>query len=196
MIPTNTCSNQIKSLVIDGVEITDPLKISSRFGLFFIAAKLRQTLSSISHISPIQLMGNLDRNLRFELSSISMEFVYTQLCAVDTNKSSGMAGVPSRLIKDGASGLAEPLTTLMNRTINEGILPIDWKHEVVTPIHKAGSKTDPSNFRPISVLPIFSKILERAVYGMVYNIYKNRNCFLPINRVSVDYTQQPLVLPM
>ena len=170
MIPTNTCSNQVKSLVTDGVEITDPLKISSRFGLFFIsiAAKLRQTLSSISHISPIQLMGNLDRNLHFELSSISIEFVYTQLCAVDTKKSSGMAGIPSRLIKGGASGLAEPLTTLMNRTINEGILPIDWKHEVVTPIHKAGSKTDPSNFRPISVLPIFSKILERAVYGMVY----------------------------
>ena len=126
-----------------------------------VAAKLRQTLSPISHISSIQLMGNLDRNLHFELSSISMEFAYTQSCAVNTKKSSGMAGVPSRLIKDGASGLAEPLTILMNRTMNKEILPIDWKHAVVTPIHQAGSKTDPSNFRPISVLPIFSKILEK-----------------------------------
>jgi hypothetical protein len=56
-------------------------------------------------------MENLDQNVRFELSSISVEFVYTQLCAVNTKKSSG---IPSRLIKDGAPGLAEPLSLLMN----------------------------------------------------------------------------------
>jgi hypothetical protein len=85
-------------------------------------------------------MGNLDQNVHFELSSISVEFVYTQLCAVNTKKSSGMPDIPSRLIKDGAPGLAEPLLLLMNRTINEGTLPTDWKHTVVTPVHKAGTK--------------------------------------------------------
>ena len=73
------------------------------------------------------------------------------------------------IIKDGAQALTRPLTILMNRTINEGSIPSEWKHALVTPVHKAGPKTDPSNYRPISVLPVFSKILERAVHGMVYS---------------------------
>ena len=81
VISTNTCNNQVKSIVIDGDDIIDPAKISSRFGLFFssIASKLRQSLPLISHVSPMQLMENLDQNIRFELSSISVKFVYTQL---------------------------------------------------------------------------------------------------------------------
>lgn len=120
-------------------------------------------------------MGNSDLNAHFEMSSITVEFVYTQLCAINTRNSSGMPGIPSRLIHDGAPELAEPLTLLMNRTINEGTLPTDWKHAVVTPVHKAGTKMDPSNFRPISVLPIFSKILQRAVHGMMYKYLQEHN---------------------
>ena len=97
------------------------------------------------------------------------DFVYKQLKALCSKKSTGLSDIPVRLIKDGAEALASPLTPLMNRTINEGTIPSEWKHAVITPVHKAGSKTDPSNFRPISVLPVFSKILERAVHRMVYN---------------------------
>ena len=69
---------------------------------------------------------------------------------------------------------------VMNRTINEGSLPADWKHAIVTPVHKAGSKSDPSNFRPISVLPIFSKILERAVHRMVYSYLQEHRLLSPL----------------
>ena len=57
----------------------------------------------------------------------------------------------------------------MNRKISEGSIPAEWKHAIVTPVFKSSSKTDPSNYRPISVLPVFSKILERAVHQMVYD---------------------------
>ena len=69
---------------------------------------------------------------------------------------------------------------LMNRMINEGSLPADWKHAIVSPVHKAGSKSDPSNFRPISVLPIFSKILERAVHRMVYSYLQEHRLLSPL----------------
>ena len=102
------------------------------------------------------------------LTPISRDFVFKQLQAINTKKFSGLAEIPSRLQKDGARALAEPLSLIMKGTINEGSIPSDWKHAVVTPVHKAGSKTDPSNFRPISVLPVLSKILERTVHQMVY----------------------------
>lgn len=51
----------------------------------------------------------------------------------------------------------------------------DWKHARVTPIFKSGSKTDPANYRPISVLPVFMKILERAIHEMTYTYLLENN---------------------
>lgn len=66
---------------------------------------------------------------------------------------------------------------MMNRSLAEGSIPAEWKHATVTPIFKSGSRTDPSNYRPVSVLPVFSKILERAVHRTVY-AYLQENKFL------------------
>ena len=63
----------------------------------------------------------------------------------------------------------------MNRSIAEGSIPSDWKHAVVTLVYKSDSRTDPNNYRPISVLPVFSKILERAVHKMVYTYLQQHN---------------------
>ena len=63
----------------------------------------------------------------------------------------------------------------MNRSLSEGSVPSDWKHAVVTPIHKSGSTSDAANYRPISTLPVFSKILERAVHTMVYAYFQENN---------------------
>lgn len=118
-----------------------------------------------------------------------------QLKARNSRKSSGIQDIPVRLIKDGVEALARPLTTLMNRTINEGKIPSEWKHALVTPVHKAGPKTDPSNYRPISVLPVFSKILERAVHGMVYSYLQENKLlssiqsgFRPLHSTSMCLT--------
>ena len=56
----------------------------------------------------------------------------------------------------------------MNRSIDEGSIPSEWKHALVTPIHKSGQKSDPANYRPISVLPVFMKIMERAIHKSIY----------------------------
>ena len=76
---------------------------------------------------------------QFSLSQITVDFVYKQLKVQKSNKSSVLPGIPVRLVTDGAEALVRPLTLLMNRAINEGTLPVDWKHAIVTPVHKAGS---------------------------------------------------------
>ena len=53
--------------------------------------------------------------------------------------------------------------------------PKDWKHALVTPIHKGGDKCSTSNYRHISILPIVSKILERRVHSAVYTYLKENN---------------------
>ena len=76
----------------------------------------------------------------------------------------------------------------MNRTISEGSIPSEWKHAVVTPVYKSDSKTDPANYRPISVLPVFSKILERAVHKMVIPIYSSTIFSLSTSLAFAAYT--------
>ena len=163
----------VKSNLLKSTERISPIQSKS------IIANLRQTLSvqAVPLCSPQLLTG-----AQFRLSQITVDFVYKQLKALNSKKSSGLHvhDIPVRLVKDGAEALARPLTLLMNRTINEGSLPADWKHAIVTPVHKAGSKSDPSNFRPISVFPIFSKILERAVHPMVYSYLQEHRLLSPL----------------
>ena len=78
------------------------------------------------------------------------------------------------LLKDGCNALAKPLAILMNRSLAEGAIPSDWKHAMVTPVFKVSSKTDPANYRPISVLPAFVKIVEQTVHTMVYDYQENQ----------------------
>ena len=73
----------------------------------------------------------------------------------------GCDGIPPRFLKLCSSLITTPLTHIINRSLTESKIPALWKKANVTPIHKGGT-TEPSNYRPISVLPAASKILERV----------------------------------
>ena len=69
----------------------------------------------------------------------------------------------SGLLRDAAPVLAKPITYLVNLIISTGLLPAEWKDARVTPILKPGARNDVNNYRSISVLPLGSKIMERAI---------------------------------
>ena len=68
------------------------------------------------------------------------------------------------------------LTHIFNLSINEGVFPSELKIAKVVSIFKKGTQLDVNNYRPISLLPVVSKIIERIVYNRVYS-YFNRNNF-------------------
>ena len=72
--------------------------------------------------------------------------------------------MPSRLMKDSARVISKPLTFIMNVSISQGCVPQDWKIPGVIPLFKGGKKTEMDNYRPSSILPTASKILERAIH--------------------------------
>ena len=61
------------------------------------------------------------------------------------------------------NALLDSLTKLINKVIRSKSFPIEWKTAIVTPIFKKGNRTDQGNYRPVSILPIVSKIAEKAV---------------------------------
>ena len=78
-----------------------------------------------------------------------------------TSKSAGLDNISPRLFKDSAEIIASPLIKIMNASMAEGVVPTDWKNARVTPMFKKGKPNDMDNYRPISVLPVASKLLER-----------------------------------
>ena len=79
------------------------------------------------------------------------------------------------VIKKCFGELCEPLKYLFNLSIVKGIFPDDLKIAKVTPIYKADNSSNISNYRPISVLPCFSKMLERIMYNRLQKYLKEQN---------------------
>ena len=168
-------------------EIThDAGKIVNHFNVFFtsIAESLVAKLPQAEHI--FDTCSNIFKrfyrkvfcqNLFLELSSVNEDFVLRELEKLNVSKSTGLDGIPSRFLKDGAQVLAKPITFLINMSITSGIVPDEMKQARVCPIYKKNNRLDVGNYRPVSILIIVSKILERAVYNQL-EYYLNKNNLL------------------
>lgn len=86
---------------------------------------------------------------------------------LDASKAIGADGIPTKILKDFANELANPITAMFNCSIKTGKVPLDWKKANIIPIFKKGDKKAPNNYRPISLLPIISKVLERCIYNSI-----------------------------
>ena len=92
------------------------------------------------------------------------EEVLALLKHLEVKKASGMDGISAHMLKATAHSIALAITQLFNISIRLGRIPDAWKAARVTPIPKGGDANDPNNYRPISLLPIINKLLERHNY--------------------------------
>src|SRR5579864_2882042 len=83
-----------------------------------------------------------------------------------SNSSCALDIIPTFLLKSCIDALIEPITTLINLCLSEGVFPSDFKSALVRPLHKKHSlpKDDLSSYRPISNLNFISKLLERIIH--------------------------------
>lgn len=105
---------------------------------------------------------------KFTFLEVTPDFVYKHICNMANDKSPGFDEFNAKLLKIAAPFISDCLAYICNLSLSESVFPDDWKKAKVTPIYKSGEKTDVGNYRPISVLPIVSKIIERAVHDQLY----------------------------
>ena len=80
-----------------------------------------------------------------------------------SSKATGPDGIPARVLRECAGVLSKPLSSLFSLSLLHGVVPKEWKCANVIPIYKADGKSDPNNYRPISLLPIISKVMESII---------------------------------
>ena len=112
-----------------------------------------------------------------QLSSIHVteEMVLKKLRNLDPTKSPGPDDIHPRVLKETASAIAPALTALYNNILTSHDIPEDWRTAIITAIFKKGAKSDPGNYRPVSLTCIICKILESIIYdAIIEHLIKNK----------------------
>ena len=99
----------------------------------------------------------------FSLNIIDEAHIKKIIDSLTSSKSRDAFHMDSMLIKKHLNTLTRPITHLINLSITQSCFPNNWKRAVITPIFKSGDPLEPNNYRPISILPVLSKITEKVV---------------------------------
>ena len=115
------------------------------------------------------------QNTEFNIAFITTSDVDKFIDKLDSHKSTGSDGIGPNILKTCKEHLIVPLTSIINTCIYQGIFPDKLKIANVIPIHKGGSREDPNNYRPISILPTLSKIYEKHIANQLKSFFEKTN---------------------
>ncbi len=149
---------------IDDENNRDGLTVSNYFNNYFIDS----VNEIIQHASGLPYPCSSPQPSTYDYEFLCFEHIdYSKtdkiIKSLSNSKAKDFWGLDSSLIKKHREILTPAITYIVNKSIDESIFPSVFKTAVITPIYKSGSKNEISNYRPISILPVVSKILEKAI---------------------------------
>ena len=100
------------------------------------------------------------------MSTVQVE---TEIKNLNTHKATNHNDIPAKIIIESNDIVAPYLSHIYTSSIQTRVFPNALKEAHVTPIHKKGDSTEMANYRPVSILPTDSKILERNMYDQIYS---------------------------
>ena len=163
----------INKLVYNGNETTDIEEISNHLNHYFcnVACDINKTINS-KGISHMQFMDSPNPKSIF-LEAVTKHELSDIIDNLKQNESPGPDNIGPKIVYDSKHLLLDPLTYIYNLSIETGVVPTHLKLAKVLPIYKNGLRTQPSNYRPISMLSVFDKMLERIMYKRFFHFWTN-----------------------
>ena len=95
--------------------------------------------------------------------TITIEDVKKAIKTLKPNKACGPDNIHAKILIECKDTLAEPLTRIFNKSLSDAKVPTAWKNSIITPIFKSGDKRLPENYRPISISPLYSNIMQKII---------------------------------
>ncbi|XP_072037659.1 uncharacterized protein [Amphiura filiformis] len=112
---------------------------------------------------------------KFKFIEITNAEVMDELNSLSPKKASGLDDICVKLLKYGKEAVVPILCKIFNMSLKQGCFPDDLKIARVIPIYKGSNQDEFSNYRPISILPVCSKLLEKIVHSQLYNYVTDNN---------------------
>ena len=102
---------------------------------------------------------------------VTNEQVFNVISKLSTSKSCGLDKIQSKLLKLTTTYISEIIRDIIDQSFDTGIFPDDWKKAKVSLVYKADGRNAPDNYRPISILLLIPKVIERIVHTQVLEFF-------------------------
>ena len=164
-------------LQVDGRETSDPNQMAKLFNEHFtnmasgVVAGLNPT-----NLCPLDKLEQVNSSFSLSDTPITFEEIINAVDLLPDKKTADASGVSSNFLKQTIYAIIQPLHHIFNLSISTGSVPSLFKIAKIIPIYKNGDKSNPDNYRPISLLNTFSKLLEKIVA-------KRLVCYLESNNI-------------
>ena len=159
----NLRSEEIQKLIIKDEEITEKREMAEKFNGYFTS--IGKELTNNYNTGKYEFKKYLGEatSQKFKFKEVSQTEVLKTIKSLEPKRSSGYDGVSNLILKSIADGITIPLTIIINNSFRTKEFPSLWKIAKVVPIFKRGGKGIIGNYRPISLLPTMSKIIEKLM---------------------------------
>lgn len=145
-----------------GEVVADDAGMGNILNEFFGSVFTREELTNVPGVERRGAEKN-GVKVKLEVIEFTEENVAREIQRLKKNKAAGEDGLVSSFIKELEGDIAAPLAVLFNKSFREGLVPVDWKSANISPIHKKGSRSDPGNYRPVSLTSQVGKLMERVI---------------------------------
>ena len=172
-------SSSIDCLKESGTETRNKKDVSNAMNNFFCTIG-RDLADKIQPAANPLLSGEYEINkdeAKFHFKTIELKDIRDAFAKVKTAKSFGTDNISSYFMKLALPYIENSLAFLFNTSIETSQFPDSWKVARITPIFKDGDRTEKSNYLPISVLPVISKLFEKLVFNQLYQYMKENGLF-------------------
>ena len=163
----------ITSLLVEGNTITEDVDKANALNSQFKSVFTVEDTSVMPKVTGQSFPG-------MDSIEINVEGVNQLLSNLDPQKAGGPDNIPTRFLKEFSIELAPCLTIIFQASLEQGIVPNDWRKAFVVPIYKKGDRSSPANYRPISLTSVVCKTLEHIISNNIcchlnkYNILSDQ----------------------
>ena len=176
--PTKPINTNAKSFDIDGTNVNDSKQIATAFCKYFtnIVTKIKKKtffLQDLVWRKPKEIEQKTNNVFMFK--PVTTAEMSQKLKLLKRKKSAGLDNIPPSLLKDCADSIAPSLTYLISLSFKNGVFPTDWKLTNVVPVYKSSALNNMENYRPISVIPAISKVIESIVHEQLSDYLEKNN---------------------
>ena len=170
----------ISQLVTDGTVVTDPKHIASAFNRYFVNVP-QQADKAIPRTkkSPIDYLKDRNGHSIFLIATDPLE-IEIIIMSFNNSKTVGPYSIPMKLLKSLGKPVSEAFSLIVNDSFSNGTYPSKLEVGKVVAHHKKGTSDNPSNYRPIFLLSVFSKIIGKLMHKRPYDFLEINNVIDPL----------------
>lgn len=177
----NKNTSKVETLKVNGTITDNHLEIVESFQIFF--GKITKELTKSLNSSTTLALNLIEKNVKprtvshplFNFHKVTSNIVVKTFHNLKCKKTEDLWGLSIQVLVGIIPLIAPNLSLLFNECIEHGIFPDIMKMSKVIPIHKAGCKQDPANYRPVSILPAISKIFEKLLLNQILSYFASQS---------------------